>query len=74
MFKIKKWLGVKIMKAVMPLMRRSTLWLFDWRRQRRLYRLHGFVIRSCIVYKDPDGEYGYISEDQALNVCTERIT
>ncbi len=72
MYKIKKYLGVILIKTVIPRLNRLVLWAFGWKREIHVYRLRGFKITSIVVYKDPDTS-DTSQEDSALQTCRNRI-
>ena len=70
MYKIKKYLGVILIKTVIPRLNRLVLWAFGWKREIHVYRLRGFIISKIILWRDPKSGL-HSDEETAIIKCKE---
>lgn len=50
------------------------LWCFGWKKKREVYSFRGWPVSTAILWKDPLGEFGWLTKSHAIKVCEERIT
>jgi hypothetical protein len=75
MTKIKKNVGLIIVKSLIPYLENKALKSFGWKKERRVVwasHLRNYPITSYDVWIDPKEEHGEVSEDMAIKICRER--
>jgi len=49
------------------------LWCFGWKRKRVVYHFGKVPVQSVVLWTDPAGEYGHLTENHAIEICEKRI-
>ncbi len=73
---VRKFVGVLILKFLVPKLERLSLKIFGWKKERRVVwssKLRKYPITSYSTWTDPKGQHGDTSEEMAIQICRERV-